>query len=612
MSNIFNSVKGLHPRRNVFSAHTYRNDFTSSLGLNIPVYQQHVPPATRVRVGTSALIRLQALIAPVMDNIDFYVHFWQIPYRLLEHDRFTAFISGEIEAEEYDAMFATPHELASAVQDLIEEAIPSSLTDYVNKRKAAFSAIFGNGSIMDFMGYDLKLFGTYSGTAITGGNDETVFNYRPLIAYYMLHQNWYMNENVPYFTGFVEDVDRLVKEQNLTTLASLLVASYMSFGSSMLPHGWEKDYFTSALPNVQYGDPVKLPLSGTAPGRINGDLQLRVPADDPTVPFYYSDLNYIENPAYYVDESEPADGSPLFNRVSPHELLDVNGDRITTVKLGPGSQLRGVPLVYNHKGNTLSDPQILVDLTQASAITVNEFRFANALQVFKERQLRFGRRRLEYYKGFFDVTPEDLRLQVPRYLGGGRIPINISDIEQTSPTSGDQALGHQAGKATAVAGGFAGFTTFCSEETVIIGIAFAMPHITYSQATSKFLMKTNDVYDYFNPSFEHLGEQPILNIELYAGSATPDGEFGYTPRYNEYRFHLNEMHGQFKDSLAFWTLGRIFNGTPALNADFVYMQPAVFDRIFAVKNQDAMLASMLFRTRIIQPVSKYGTPMLLC
>lgn len=128
---------------------------------------------------------------------------------------------------------------------------------------------------------------------------------------------------------------------------------------------------------------------------------------------------------------------------------------------------------------------------------------------------------------------------------------------------------------------------------------------------SRWKFKTNDYYDYFNPSFQHLGEQAILDAELYAGSETPDNEFAYTPRYNEYRFHANEMHGAFKDSLSFWTLGRIFADTPALNANFIYMQPSVFNRIFAVDDSQPMLASFLFRQRIIQPVSKWGTPMLL-
>ena len=120
--NIFNSVKGLHPKRNKFTADTYRNDFTAPLGVNIPCFWAEVPPATRFKVSTSALVRLQALIAPVMDNIDYYVHFWKVPYRLLEDDRFTKFISGEIEAEDYDALFATPYELASEVFALLRSA----------------------------------------------------------------------------------------------------------------------------------------------------------------------------------------------------------------------------------------------------------------------------------------------------------------------------------------------------------------------------------------------------------------------------------------------------------------------------------------------------------
>ena len=115
MANVFNSVKGLHPKRNAFSAHTYRNDFTGHLGLNIPVYIQDLVPGSRIKLETYALARLQALIAPIMDNVDLYVHFWKIPYRLLENDRFTKFISGEIAQEEYDALFVDPHYLAQTV-----------------------------------------------------------------------------------------------------------------------------------------------------------------------------------------------------------------------------------------------------------------------------------------------------------------------------------------------------------------------------------------------------------------------------------------------------------------------------------------------------------------
>lgn len=593
-ANIFNSVKGLHPKRNKFSADTYRNDFTAPIGANIPVFIKHALPSERVKCSASALCRLQALIAPVMDNIDFYVHFWKMPYRLLENDRFTAFISGELDVEDYDALFATPYALATNLFGLIGQT--ESTKDFTAEEKVAFYAnIVGNGSLLDFLGYDVALFPviTYDEEndkfIYTGGNNVNSLNWRGLIAYYMLHVNWYMNENVPYFDSFLQHCDDLIKEQDLDALCLLLIETNGMFNNgnkfALLPHAWEKDYYTSALPNVQAGDPVTLSIGGSAPVSITGGSP-NVVLNDPIAISQFAS----EGDALSVENN----GEPYnFDIVTPH-----GGIQAITGEFSPKTS-----------GATMFTGS--ADLSEATAITINELRFANALQVFKERQLRFGKRRQEYYKGFFDVEPEDMRLQLPKYLGGGRIPINISDIEQTSQTSGSQALGHIAGKGTAVAGGFAGFSTFCSEESIIIGIAFAMPHITYAQALSKMNMKTNDRYDYFNPSFEHLGEQEIKNVELYAGSSNPNGVFGYTPRFTEYRFHINEMHGEFKSSLAFWSLGRIFSSQPALNASFVYMQPAAFDRIFAVANQPNLVVSMLFHVRSIKPVSKYGTPMLL-
>ena len=600
-ANVFNSVKSLHPKRNKFSADTYRNDFTAPIGANIPVFIKHALPSERVKCSASALCRLQALIAPVMDNIDFYVHFWKMPYRLLENDRFTAFISGELESEDYDALFATPFALAQNLFQFIGQT--ESTKDFTAEEKVDFYAnIVGNGSLLDFLGYDVALFPviTYDEEKdeyiYTGGNNVNSLNWRGLIAYYMLHVNWYMNENVPYFESFLEYCDSLIKEQNLDALCMLLIETNGMFNNgnkfALLPHAWEKDYYTGALPNVQAGDPVTLSIGGTAPVAITGGSS-SVAINDPQV--IMQTLLPSEDSVNIGAKNNSADSSAIA------DLYDDSNSQNIAALVGEFSPRTSGATMFTGSA----------DLSEATAITINELRFANALQVFKERQLRFGKRRQEYYKGFFDVEPEDLRLQIPKYLGGGRIPINISDIEQTSQTSGNQALGHLAGKGTAVAGGFAGFSTFCSEESIIIGIAFAMPHITYAQALSKMNMKTNDRYDYFNPSFEHLGEQEIKNVELYAGSANPNGVFGYTPRFTEYRFHINEMHGEFKSSLAFWSLGRIFSSQPALNANFVYMQPAAFDRIFAVANQPNLVVSMLFHVRSIKPVSKYGTPMLL-
>lgn len=609
MLNVFNSVKGLHPILRAYSAHSYRNDFTMPLGVIVPCYIQDTTAKVRVLCKSHALVRTQPMVAPVMDNIDYYVHFWQLPYRVIENDKFTAFVSGELEdPEEYNGngWFFSPYDLMQAVNQ-------SPAGSWV---LVAFENFFvADGGLFDMLGYDASLFGYDNETRTwdISKASKVSLNWRRLAAYTMLMLHWYMNENVPYWATFIESTQKYLKEGITTVLeggtiivkpdfvnwlSNLMVLnknpnalSPSSGTCSFFPHGWAKDYFTSALPNTQYGSPVTLPLAGQAPVAISGpatlygrsdvDGKIIVGADG-----LFSDATPITQP---VSLSNRETGSATAGTIrNPATLVDVK--RIEGQLAASG----------------------VADMSEATAITINELRFAAALQTFKERQLKFGRRRLEYYKGFFDVTPEDLRLQVPRFLGGGRIPINVSDVEQTSQSSEGNPLGTLAGKGTAVAGGFAGFNAFCSEETLIIGLCFAMPtKTTYSNGLSRFIMKTNDVFDYFNPSFQHLGEQSILKMELYAGASNGTEEFGYTPRYNEYRFHGNEQHGAFKNTLNFWTLGRIFHGAPSLSPEFIYMKPWFFNRIFAYDGLEPLLVSQVFSVRMLQPVSKYGTPMLL-
>lgn len=607
MLDVFNSVKGLHPILRAYSAHSYRNDFTMPLGVIVPCYIQDTTAKVRVLCKSHALVRTMPMVAPVMDNIDYYVHFWQIPYRLIENDKFTAFISGELEnAEDYNGngWFFSPYDLMLAISNRSAQAL------------VAFEKFFVcDGGLFDMLGYDASLFG-YDNEARTWDitkASKVVLNWRRLVAYTMLMLHWYMNENVPYWSTFVQQTQSFFKEgvaefdeehevyvikRDFVNFFTELMTLNLKPGThnptdgtcSFFPHGWAKDYFTSALPNTQYGSPVTLPLAGTAPVAISGPATLRGRTDvDGNLIFAGQGLLFgpdVLDPAGLSSEGTgSANAGYLIDQQTENPVKRIEGQL----------SAEGV-----------------ADMSQATAITINELRFAAAFQTFKERQLKFGRRRLEYYKGFFDVTPEDLRLQVPRFLGGGRIPINVSDVEQTSESSEGNPLGTLAGKGTAVAGGFAGFNAFCSEETLIIGLCFAMPtKTTYSNGLSRFIMKTNDVFDYFNPSFQHLGEQSILKMELYAGATNGTDEFGYTPRYNEYRFHANEQHGAFKNTLNYWTLGRIFHGAPSLSPEFIYMKPWFFNRIFAYDGLEPLLVSQVFSVRMLQPVSKYGTPMLL-
>ena len=560
--NLFNSVKGLKPKLNAFPSFTYRNDFTGRIGELIPCYIEHTVPGSHWRLSANALTRLTALVAPIMDNVDQYVHFWKIPYRLLENGAFTKFVGGEIADDEYDPPYIT----GKGVSDYL-----ATLAD-----QDQFNFILGNGALMDFLGWDSYYFSR---------NSQVKTNIRELQAYAFLLLHWYINEHIMPWESFQDDVEALLNAQgDASEAVSLflydLCKSQESY-AGFFPHGWQKDYFTSALPNVQEGEPVTFGMSGNAPVKVvgSGDFTLRGENMSPGDELISDEVVLIGD---------------LSQDLQSGNLL-LKGDS------GPQTN-------YYHAA-LKSIQGVEADLSEATAISVNEFRVANALQIFKERVMRFGHRSNEYYKGFFNVEPEDLRLQLPKYLGGGRIPVNISDIEQTSATNETSPQGNLAGKGTAVAGGFAGFSTFCSEECVIIGVTWLMPKQSWVNSMRRFKFKLNDRYDYFNPSFEHLGEQEIMKCEVFAGGSSD--ELGYTPRFAEYRFHQNEVHGRFKDNLSFWHLGRMFLYAPSLNADFIYMQPAVFDRVFAVSGAEHFKCSMIFNVQALNPISKYGTPMLL-
>lgn len=578
VNSVFVNTQGLYQRRRAYNM-SYRNDFTCNIGEIIPVYLQDLMPNTSWSCRTHGLIRFLPLIAPIMDNIDFYIHFWQAPLRILYGEEFTKMITGEYEAEDWDGVYFIPSSIVTVLEN--DFSLTSSEVGYLT----------GNGSIFDMLGYDSKLM-----------SSSGKLNARKFCMYFRLLSNWYTNENIEPYNGFsthVEFFDSLsfVPEDSTdcsTLIAVIVYSFYNEYGTKgFAPHLWPKDYYTSALPTLQYGLPTYLPLGDTAP------VQIPVQAAQLYQQQGLSDRAATSTPAQSAVTSATQGITSTLNIGSTP--LQAIGGQLS----GLDDQATAIPLVGT------------ADLSEATAITINELRIANALQVFKEREMRFGRRAPEYYKGFYGVTPGDLRLQLPKFLGGGRIPVNISDIEQTSASVAGSPQGNLAGKGTAIAAGFARAHTFTAEEALVMGIGWLMPKITYANGLSRFDTKLNDRFQYYNPSFAHIGEQEVFNYEVYAGSygtETGSQEFGYQPRYTEYRFHANEMHGDFKGSLSFWTLGRIFQSQPALNRQFVYMQPRAMQRIFRVEFDiddnmiNNVLCSLKFSVAMLQPLSRYGTP----
>jgi len=345
---------------------------------------------------------------------------------------------------------------------------------------------------------------------------------------------------------------------------------------------WGHDYFTSALPWTQKGPEATIPLGTTAP------------------------LNY-------TNQGLNPDTTKLIDKATGNQL----NSQPFTENLGTQA---GGNTIYGNNGTLGQDffridvdnsKALSVDLSTATASSINDLRQAFRLQEWLEKNARGGSRYIEVIKSHFGVTSSDSRLQRPEFLGGGKSPVTISEVLQTSesgvaPENGTPQ-GNMAGHGINVGGGN-DFSYYAQEHGYIIGLISILPKTAYYQGTPKHYKKF-DKFDYYFPSFAHLGEQPIANTEIYTQINEEDNEtFGYTPRYAEYKHMLSSVHGEFRTTLDFWHLARKFNKLPQLNEDFINCKPD--KRIFAVEleEQETIYAHIFHDLKATRLMPYFGTP----
>ena len=473
----------------------------------VPIFVDEVLPGDTMNLKCTTVGRMLTLLKPIMDNVKLETFWFFVPNRLVWEN----------------------WERFCGAQDN-----PGDSTDYTIPQMADHAV--AEASLSDYMGLPIN---------VTIG-----YNALPFRGYNLIWNEWFRDENLQ---------DSIIVDKG--------DADSVHTNYTIQKRGKRHDYFTSALPWAQKGDPVDIALGSTAPVTIVGD-------GEATYKIGSTDMDTMRH-----DDTGTA-----------FEYLTFAGS--TTGAVG------------------WDDPALTgtADLTSASTITINELREAFQIQKLLERDARGGTRYTETLKSHFGVTNNDLRLMRPQYLGGGSTPVIINPVANTAKVTDN--LGLLGGIGTFGLDPH-GFVQSFTEHGYIIGLVNVRADINYQQGIERMWSRETR-YDFYWPALANIGEQEVKNKEIFAqGTADDELTFGYQERYAEYRYKPSTISGAFRSTAAtpldVWHLALDFASLPALNSDFIEDDPPI-ERVVAIEDEDQFQLDAYFDYKCARPMPVFSVP----
>ena len=545
-------------RRSKFEeSHSIKTTFNT--GDVIPIFvDSDILPGDTVNMDMAELIRMATPIYPIMDNLYADIYWFFVPHRLV-WDHWQAFWG------ENDDPWTqtTPYEIPQI------EAPTGGWTE---------------GTIADYMGIPTKV-------------DDFSVNALPFRAYAKIWNDWFRDENLKYNCHIYTDETTRTGQTGAEVGYSYVTGT--EFGGTPAKAAKFHDYYTSALPEPQKGDPVQIPITGSA-AVIAGDPHLDL--NDPAVPM---ELKIVSS-GKITNSIRPAGASTpeVLSRNTSFQAITANANGTSEYQSG-----------------TITPTNLYADLSTMTATTINQLRTAFAIQKYYENAGLHGTRSIEYLRGVFGVTSSDARMQRAEYLGGTRIPLNIDQILQTSSTDAVSPQGNTAGFSCTI-NQDSMFTKSFEEHGTLMCLCVVRTDHSYQQGLEKMWTRKKWT-DFYNPFFANLGEQAILNKNIYLqgdsvvdsdGNIIDEQAFGYQEAWADYRYKNNKVTGYMRSnatgSLDVWHFADEYLAQPYLSSDWIDEPYTNVDRTIAVSSQltHQFIADFFFKCYYTRPMPIYSVP----